>query len=105
MTTSFESIKPQNAANDATNVLSSGLSAWRTYVLDLPMTLTAEAMRFASRRLEAQAEHLCALGRCASVTEAAKLQTDFLSRAATAYQDEAKVVSQDVENIVRPHAA
>ncbi|WP_336491893.1 phasin family protein [Methylobacterium nigriterrae] len=81
------------------------LETWRAVALDLPLRLSAEMMCFASRRLEAQAEHLSALGRCGSVKDAVDLQSASLSRAGSDYKAETTTLSQDVQETIRAKAA
>ncbi|ACL57312.1 phasin family protein [Methylobacterium nodulans] len=78
---------------------------WRPYGIDLPLRLTAELLTFASRRLQAQAEHVEALGRCNSPAEALKLQMAFLTRALSEYQSEVGTLSQDVADTAYPRPA
>jgi hypothetical protein len=84
-----------HADTDASAALLAGLETWRAVAFGLPLRPTPEMMRFASRRLEAQAEHLSALGRCGSVKDAVNLQSAFLSQAVSDWV-EATTLSQDV---------
>ncbi len=75
---------------------------WRSFGIDLPLRLAAEILTFGSRRLQAQAEHVAALGRCGSPAETIELQTDFLMKTFTDYQREADALSRDVVDIAVP---
>lgn len=88
---------PTGPAADPAAGVASGLNLWRSMALDLPLSLTAESMRFAGRRLEAHAEHWKALACCASVSEAIELQSGFVARTVSDYQTEADLMSRDVQ--------
>ncbi|SEP50349.1 hypothetical protein SAMN04487843_13629 [Methylobacterium sp. ap11] len=66
------------------------------------MRRTAEILTFGSRRLQAQAEHVAALGRCGSPAETINLQTDFLMKTFTDYQREGDTLSRDVVDVAMP---
>lgn len=78
---------------------------WRSFGIDLPLRLAAEILTFGSRRLQAQAEHVAALGRCGSPAETIELQTDFLMKTFTDYQREADALSRDVVDLAVPGGA
>ncbi|MGY2048255.1 phasin family protein [Methylobacterium sp. JK268] len=75
---------------------------WRSFGIDLPLRLAAGILTFGSRRLQAQADHLAALGRCGSPAELLKEQSGFLTQALTDYQREAAVLSQNVVDTAVP---
>ncbi len=79
-----------------------GIQALAQFRRRLPLRLTAEILTFGSRRLQAQAEHVAALGRCGSPAETIKLQTDFLLKTFTDYQREADTLSGDVVDVAVP---
>ncbi len=87
---------------DMTALLTTESKLWRSFGVDLPLRLTAEILTFGSRRLQAQAEHVAALGRCGSPAETIKLQTDFLMKTFTDYQREADTLSRDVVDVAVP---
>ena len=92
-------------ANDATAATRADIGAWRSFAVDLPLTVGAEMMHFASRRLQAQAEHLTALGRCGSLSEAFDLQTSFLGKVVSDYQKEVTHLTRDVKKAALAKAA
>ncbi len=84
---------------DPADTLVTGLSTWRALVIDLPLRITAETMRFTSRRLQAQADHLAALTRCGSLESAVALQAEFVTKGVSEYQKEATSLSHDVTEV------
>ncbi|MFH6783296.1 MULTISPECIES: phasin family protein [Methylobacterium] len=87
---------------DMSALLTTESKLWRSLGVDLPLRLTAEILSFGSRRLQAQAEHVAALGRCGSPVETIKLQTDFLMKTFTDYQHEADTLSRDMVDAAAP---
>ncbi|WP_191062048.1 phasin family protein [Geminicoccus harenae] len=81
---------------DGSNQLLTWWHAW----LRLPLTLSAESLRFASRRCAAHADNVAALARCASVREAAELQSAFTQRMLTDYRDEAELLMREASEAV-----
>lgn len=57
-------------------------SLWKRMAVDVPLTVAAETMRLASRRLEAQAELCIDLARCSSVEDAIQAHSAFFEKAA-----------------------
>ncbi|MBX9933505.1 MAG: phasin family protein [Methylobacterium sp.] len=82
-----------------------GLNAWHTVMLDFPLRLAAETMRFTSRRLKAQADHLAALVQCRSFKDAVGLQTTFVVEGASDYRAEAFAVTLDLAETTFAKAA
>ncbi|UHC17092.1 phasin family protein [Methylobacterium currus] len=87
---------------DMSTLLTTETKLWRSFGVDLPLRLAAEILSFGSRRLQAQAEHVAALGRCGSPTETLKLQADFVMKTLTDYQREADTLSRDVVDVAVP---
>ncbi|WP_159717273.1 phasin family protein [Geminicoccus flavidas] len=81
---------------DGSNQLLTWWHAW----LRLPLTLSAESLRFASRRCAAHADNVAALARCTSVREAAELQSGFTQRLLADYRDEAEVLMREASEAV-----
>ncbi|MGY2052616.1 phasin family protein [Methylobacterium sp. JK268] len=94
---------PASAAKAAQGLFD-GAQAWKAFGFDLPMRLSAEMLAFAGRRLQAQAEHVAALGRCTTAVEAVKLQTAFAARTLAEYQREAGTLSQGLVETAAPHS-
>ncbi len=86
-----------DAPSGAAETLGAGLTTWHAFAVELPLRLTAETMRFASRRLQAQAEHLSALTRCGSLMDLVELQTAFVTKGVSDYRHEATTLSHDVQ--------
>ncbi len=89
---------------DMSALLTTESKLWRSLGVDLPLRLTAEILSFGSRRLQAQAEHVAALGRCGSPAETLKLQADFVMKTLTDYQREADTLSRDVVDTAVPES-
>ncbi|ACA20013.1 hypothetical protein M446_5724 [Methylobacterium sp. 4-46] len=92
-------------AGDPWSGLIPDAALWTSFGVDLPFRLSAEILSFAARRLQAQSEHVAAIGRCKSPVEALKLQLAFVTRAVSEYQREAGTLSQDVADSARPARA
>jgi len=81
---------------DGSNQLLTWWHAW----LRLPLTLSAESLRFASRRCTAHADNMAALATCTSVREAAELQSAFTQRMLADYRDEAELLMREASEAV-----
>jgi hypothetical protein len=57
-------------------------------IAELASNFGTEVLRFASRRLHAQAEHFDALTRCGSMQDVMDRQMEFLRRASSEYTEE-----------------
>ncbi len=87
--------------------LVAALDAWRGILIDLPLslgclpqTLASDALHFAGRRLNAQADHLDELSRCRSLTEVARAQTAFAAQALSDYRTTAGLLLGDARAAV-----
>ncbi|HVI27411.1 phasin family protein [Hansschlegelia sp.] len=78
--------------------------AWRS-AMTLPALSFVEALRFASRRLEAQADFMTELLGCKTPAEALEKQSDFLSQTAKAYGTEAETITRKLRDGVAHEAA
>lgn len=58
------------------------VTLWKRTMVDVPLTVAAEAMRFAGRRLEAQADYCAELAKCGTLSEAMDAQSAFMEEAA-----------------------
>lgn len=103
--TTVADLNTRTGAADPGDALRTGMAAWRSLAVELPVTLLTESMRFAGTRLQAQAEHMKALGRCATMDEALKLQSSFVAKAVSDYHDEAATVSRDLQDSLARKAA
>jgi len=79
-------------------------AAWRS-AMTLPALTVTEALRFASRRLEAQADFMTELLGCKTPAEALEKQSGFLSEAAKAYGAEAETITRKLRDGVAHEAA
>ncbi|KQT53359.1 hypothetical protein ASG52_04330 [Methylobacterium sp. Leaf456] len=93
------------APSGAAEALGTGLTTWHALAVELPLRLTAETMRFASRRLQAQAEHMSALTRCGSLMGLVELQTAFVTKGVSDDRQEATTLSHDVQETAFAKAA
>lgn len=87
---------PTPSRSDPAEAIATGLGTWRALTIDLPLRLASESMRFTSRRLQAQADHLAALAGCGSLEGAFALNAEFLSKGVSDYKNEANTLSHDV---------
>jgi len=90
---------------DTVGALEASIAMWRGLAVDLPLRVAAEAMRFTSRRLQAQADHLAAMARCGSLKAVVELHATFLSEGVADYQAEATTLSRDVADAAFAKAA
>jgi hypothetical protein len=72
------------------------LALWQP-AISLPVAMTAEMLRFAGRRMSAQAEYLADIARCKSFAEALNSQSAFLQSAASEYRAEAEVLLKEIQ--------
>ena len=93
------------APADPAEVMKAGIGNWRAFAVDLPLRLAAEALRFTSHRLQAQADHLAALAGCGSLKDAVELQATFLSKGVADYQEEATTLTHDITEVALAKAA
>jgi hypothetical protein len=68
------------------------------HMAELANTMGTEVLRFASRRLPAQAEHFDALTRCTSMQYILEGQMEFLRRAGSEYTDELGAVMRRAQS-------
>ena len=60
-------------------------AVWKAMMLDLPLTLAAQSLRFVGHRLQAQADFLSSLAQCRSFTDAVTVQSAFAQAAMNDY--------------------
>lgn len=96
---------PNDIATASTAPLAAGLTVWHALMIDLPLHLTAEAMRFTGQRLQAQSAHLTALAQCGSLKDAVTLQTTFVTKGVSDYRSEASTLSHDLAKAALTKAA
>lgn len=103
-------INPAKSANGAAPGASAIFSpkaaaaAWRAAVT-LPATTLVETLRFASRRLEAQADLLSSLLACQDAGQALEAQSHFVRNAVTEYEREAEAMMSKVRAATPDQAA
>lgn len=71
-------------------------------IAELAGTMGAEVLRFASRRLRAQAEYFDALTQCRTMQELMERQMDFLQRAGSEYTEELGAVMKLAQTTAEP---
>lgn len=81
------------------------VDAWRSMMIDVPMTMTAEIMRFSGRRLAAQAELCERLAKSGSVAEAIDAQSEFVEEALGAFSAESAKLAQESQAVVARETA
>ncbi len=64
--------------------------------MSLPVNVTVEVLRFAGRRISAQADHLAEIARCKSFVEALNSQSAFFQSAASDYREEAEALMKEI---------
>ncbi|MFI4994812.1 MAG: phasin family protein [Hyphomicrobiales bacterium] len=69
------------------------MAACKAYFVDMPLTLTNEALRFVAHRFEEQARLLSELSACKTPSEAAQAQLAFFRGAVGDYGKEAKTLA------------
>jgi len=92
----------------STPIENSGLALaalWSASVLHLPLTVASETLRFTARRLQAQADHLATVNRCANVPEFMEAQTQFIRKASDDYGVETGRIMQEVRAVIESKAA
>ena len=93
------------APKDPAEAIGAGINTWRAFTLGLPLRLAAETIRFTSRRLQAQADHLAALAGCSSLNDALNVQTAFVTKGMADCRKEATTLSHDVTETAFAKAA
>jgi hypothetical protein len=82
--------------SDLAQKASEALALWQP-AISLPVGMTAEMLRFAGRRMSAQADYLAEIARCKSFAEALNSQSAFLQSAAKEYRAEAEVLLKEIQ--------
>jgi hypothetical protein len=75
-------------------------AAYKTYLVDLPLTVANETLRFAAHRLQEQAKLALALTSCKSFTEIGEAQSEFFRGAIGDYRKEAGAVVHRARDVV-----
>ncbi|QPC44149.1 phasin family protein [Kaustia mangrovi] len=78
---------------------------WKAMAIDMPMTLTAEGLRFAGKRLQAQAELFSQLAHCKSLSDAVDVQSHFVETAMSDYGAEATKVMEEAQDAISREVA
>tara|TARA_R110002020_G_scaffold36937_13_gene111478 strand:+ start:2935 stop:3312 length:378 start_codon:yes stop_codon:yes gene_type:complete len=79
--------------------------AWKAMMIDVPMTMTAEMMRFAGRRFVAQAELCDKLAKCDSFADAIDAQSEFVEEAIGDFNAETAKLAQESQAVVKRETA
>jgi len=78
---------------------------WKTMMIDVPMTMSAEVMRFAGRRLAAQAELCERLAKCGSMADAIDAQSEFVEAAIGDFSAESAKLAQESQAVITRETA
>ncbi len=85
--------------NEAAVMLSEPIAATcKAYLVDAPLLVTAEVLRFLSHRFAEQAQFLSALSRCRTPSEAMQTQLAFLESATRDYGKETRTIVHRVSD-------
>lgn len=75
---------------------------WWRVAMTLPLEMGVESMRFASRRIQAHADHLAACSQCRTVSEAIQAQSQFTERMIDDYRNRTEVAVREIQEVM-PH--
>jgi hypothetical protein len=99
--TKTHGIQAGHANNDGIAMMPEPMAAaYKTYFVDLPLTMTSEALRFAGHRLEEQAKLLATLSECSTFSDVAQAQSHFLKGAVGDYRKEAGALVHRATDVV-----
>ncbi len=91
----------EDARDEAAVMMSEPIFAtYKTYLVDLPLTVANETLRFAAHRLQEQAKLAMALTSCKSFTEVGEAQSEFFRSAIGDYRKETGVVVHRARDVV-----
>jgi len=74
-------------------------AAWQ-HAFEFPLALTAEALRFAARRLQAQSDFFAGLENCQTVPEVMDAQSHFMRGAVGDYGSETSKIINDLHDTI-----
>jgi hypothetical protein len=77
------------------------VATYKAYLMDLPLMLAKDVLRFLAHRLEKQAAFLSAFSVCKTFSELIEVQVAFLDNALTDYSREARVLLHNARRAVR----
>ena len=86
---------PLNGGADFTQQQGEALALWGA-AMSFPLAMTVEVLRFAGRRMSAQADHLAEISHCKNFGEALNSQSAFFQSAAKEYSQEAEVLMKEI---------
>jgi hypothetical protein len=90
-----QSTGPLNVGADFTQQQAETL-AWWGPAMSFPLAMTVEVLRFAARRMSAQADHLAEMAHCKNLADAFDSQSAFFQSAAKQYSQEAEVLMKEI---------
>ena len=82
--------------DDIAQKASEAFALWQP-AMGFPIAMTVEVLRFAGRRMLAQADHLTELARCKNFAEALNSQSAFFQNATNEYRTEAEVLMKEIQ--------
>ena len=101
MSAKRHNLENDDAQNEAAVMMSEPIfAAYKTYLVDLPLTVANETLRFAAHRLQEQAKLALALTSCKSFTEVGEAQAEFFRSAIGDYRKEAGAVVHRARDVV-----
>jgi hypothetical protein len=75
-------------------------AAYRTWLVNYPLGVAEETLRFAAHRLEEQAKLVSKIAHCTGPSEAAEAQASFFNDAVQDYRKEAEVFARRAQQAI-----
>jgi hypothetical protein len=69
---------------------------WKATLVDIPLSVLSQSLRFAGHRMQAHADHLVTLQSCHSVPELIEAQSHFMRSSITEMHQETGKIMEDV---------
>jgi len=91
--------------NDPANPAANFTAWWSDAFLRLPLAVAQESLRFTALRLQAQADYLSRVNRCANVPEFMEAQSQFVRKATDDYGVETGKLVEEIRAAATPKAA
>jgi hypothetical protein len=82
--------------DDIAQKASEAFALWQP-AMGFPIAMTVEVLRFAGRRMLAQADHLAEIAHCKNFAEALNSQSAFFQNATNEYRAEAEVLMKEIQ--------
>lgn len=90
----------------AENVVYPGpfFTMWKRMTVDVPLTVASEALRFASHRMEAQADLYGELAKCGTLSEVIDAQSSYMQEAAGDVSAATSKIMEEAQAVVSREA-